>query len=673
MNSEYMNLFVEEARENIDELIAGLLRLESEDDSSAGHTINELFRFAHNVKGMAATVGLDAITVVAHRTEDLLDRFRQASAKPDSATIDLFLSSADALSEMIDAVAAGDDPEPNDEVLTQLESRMEETDQPAGDSSAPAPKDQFPDEPAEGTTFPETVDPVPAIVTSAPAPAPGTHRIAVKLVDGCALAGARAAIVLRSVTARTTIEKTYPTESEITSGKLTEFVLDVATDAKLDELIAAILDITDVAAAIVVDPPRQDEPDQPQQTKNPAKSPKNGRSAAQRATVRVEVERLDDLMNLVGELVIGRGQLEGHVRRIADGGLNDTAQSLTRTISDLYAAVARARMISLEGTFNRLNRLVRDTARELGKDVDFHMEGADTELDRSMIDEVADPLVHLLRNALDHGVEPPGERDAAKPATARVSLTARYEGNQVVIEVSDDGSGIDGSRVAAKAVEKGLIDAAEIEEMTEDELVQLVFLPGLSTRETASTISGRGVGMDVVKSSVAKLGGSVDVGSVPGTGSTFRIRLPLSLAVVETLLVSVHDQTWAVPLADIDETIVVDQDDLESVLGSPVVNLRGQTVPLVHGREALALADPPVPPFPAVVFKSKGQRRALSVDHLIEQSEVVVKPAPDALRSVEHVSGVTILGDGTVGLIVDVDSVTEKNSQRLRRGHLVSA
>ena len=672
MSNDYMTLFVEEARENIDELIAGLLRLESEDASTAGHTINELFRFAHNVKGMAATVGLDPITVVAHRSEDLLAGYRQSGNKPDSSTIDLFLGAADALSEMIETLAAGDDPVPNEEILAKLEEHLAQSDETQTATN----------EAIETPAEPEFEIHVPAVASDAPAPPPGTIRLVVQLVDGCALAGARAAIVLRCVTARTTISATHPAEAEITSGQITEFVIDVPGDADTDAITIAVADITDVASVIVIDrasdPDAVNEPDSeptadPQANVTVEAEQKTVRGNTQRATVRIEVERLDDLMNLVGELVIGRGQLDGHARRMGDGGLTETTNSLSRTISDIYSAVARARMIPLDGTFQRMNRLVRDTARELNKNVKFTMEGADTELDRSMIDQVADPLVHLLRNALDHGIEDTATRDPGKPPSGAVSLAARYEGNQVVIEVADDGNGIDGQRVAAKAVERGLISAEEVELMTQEQLIQLVFLPGLSTREAASTISGRGVGMDVVKSSVARLGGSVDVDSTPGRGSTFKIRLPLSLAVLETLLVSIAGQTWAIPLADIDETIVVTDADLDSVLGSPVVNLRGETVPLIHGREALALDQAPQTPFPAVVFHSRGDRKAVSVDHLIEQSEVVVKPAPDTLRSVEHVSGVTILSDGTVGLIVDVDSVATQNITRERRGHLVNA
>lgn len=658
MSNEYMSLFVEEAHENVDALVAGLLRLESEDVSSAGHTIKELFRFAHNVKGMAATVGLEAITVLAHRSEDLLDGYRRDNTKPDASTIDLFLAAADALSEMIEAVAAGNEPVPNNDLLAQLDGLIEPVEPTVAESTPVADPTQ-----ADGSS---------GILADAPKAAAATNRMIVQLVEGCALPGARAAIVLRSVSARTTIDSTHPPQAEIVSGGFTTFIIDIPTDADASAIIAAVTDITDVAAATMVVPDSNGTGvDEAESDSKPSAEPKSARSSSQRATVRVDVERLDDLMNLVGELVIGRGQLENHARRVFDSALTDTANLLTRTISDIYSAVARARMISLEATFDRMNRLVRDTARELGKEVQFTTEGAETELDRSLIDQVADPIVHLVRNALDHGIEESDERGPAKPPHGTISLKAHHEGNQVVIEVADDGRGIDSEKVASKAVELGLISSEEIESMDPKQLIDLVFLPGLSTRNVASTVSGRGVGMDVVRSSVANLGGSVDVGSTAGSGATFRIRLPQSLAVLETLLVSVADQTWAVPLADIDEIIDVTDGDISTVLGSPVVSLRGETIPLIHGREVLALQSAPHTPFPAVVVHTRGERKAISVDLLKEQSEVVVKPAPETLRSVEHVSGVTILSDGTVGLIVDVDSFASSSRTREGRGHLV--
>ncbi len=294
------------------------------------------------------------------------------------------------------------------------------------------------------------------------------------------------------------------------------------------------------------------------------------------------------------------------------------------------------------------------------------MVGAETELDRRMVDELSDPLVHLLRNAADHGLEPAAERIAAgKPETGTMKLAAYHEGNQVIIEVTDDGPGIDTARVAEKAIQHGIVTADDVAAMTHAQKLDLVFAPGLSTRTEASTISGRGVGMDVVRSSVNRLGGSVSVESQQGEGSTFRLQLPMSLAVLEAMLVSVGHETWAVPLAHIVETIVIGKDDLRWIQGDPVITLRGATLPVIPGNWQLAGETTISTPTPAIVYQYKGRRCAFTVDQLMTQTEVVVKPLPGSLEA-DHVSGVTILGDGTVGLILDLDSVTTSYTARDR-------
>ena len=336
-----------------------------------------------------------------------------------------------------------------------------------------------------------------------------------------------------------------------------------------------------------------------------------------------------------------------------------------RTISDLQAMVAKVRMISLEKTFARLTRIVRDTARDVNKPVKFVTSGEDTELDRSMVDEVADPLMHLLRNSVDHGVEEPEARAAAgKAEEGEVSLRAFSEGNQVVIEVKDDGGGIDADRVCAKAVERGVITADEAAQMTREQKIDLVFAAGLSTRDEASKISGRGVGMDVVRTAATKLGGHVAVESTPGVGTVFTIRLPLSLAVTEALLVKVCDETWAIPIDQVEETMHIRLEDQRSVGGVPVIDLRGEVVSVVHSREMMYSEYVEESGLSAVVFRYKGRRVALTVDELVGRSEVVVKPLPSDLTDIELASSVTILGDGSVGLILDVSAVADLSRQR---------
>jgi two-component system chemotaxis sensor kinase CheA len=647
MNTEYLDQFVEEARENAEELVAGLLRLESEEGEAIAATIAELFRFAHNIKGMAATVGIDAMTIVSHRMEDLLEHYRQGGGAPTPEEIDLLLSGCDALSAMVDEAATGTNPDMPVALIAQFDERAA-----ALDGAGTEPSTETSDKPGTGAE-----EPAAAAQDTEPAGQP-TLRLSIKLADDCQLPGARAAMVMRTASAAGKIEATSPTQEDIVSGAFKEFTLDmsgVADQVALVSRIAGIADVADVGVQTLAP--------KPQKTAETA--------TAQRATVRVEIDRLDALMDLVSELVIARGQLEQQVGLSGDRQIHESVAGTARLISDLQALVAKVRMVTLESTFRRMNRLVRDTARSLDKRINFEMSGAETELDRRMVDELSDPLVHLLRNAADHGIEASEEtrRAAGKPEVGTMTLAAYHEGNQVVIEVSDDGPGINTDKVAAKAVENGIISADDVASLTHSQKLELVFAPGLSTRTEASTISGRGVGMDVVRSSVNRLGGSVSVESRDGQGSTFRLRLPLSLAVLEALLVSVGAEIWAVPLAHIVETIVIDKGDLRWIQGDPVITLRGATIPVIPGSCQLAGGTTLHTPTPAIVYQYQGRRCALTVDQLLTQTEVVVKPLPGSMYA-DHVSGVTILGDGTVGLILDLDSVTASYTVRDRSARI---
>ncbi|MEM8903271.1 MAG: chemotaxis protein CheA, partial [Actinomycetota bacterium] len=615
--SSFLEQYVEEARENVEELVGGLLRLESETGASVDHTVKELFRFAHNLKGMSGAMGLDGITETAHKMEDLLDKYRTHGGRPTGEEVDVLLAAADALEEMIEEAAGGANPPASDDLITLLLNHIGGSSEPAespepaaapASSAAPAPatgsgpggegwyevtlvegsslrgarsamvlqaagdlgtlEDTSPDrqtiqageitsfrfqvtgidddarllEVVSGITDIESVVAVPAAEEPAPAEAPAasassTDRFEIRLSPDVQLAGARSAIILRALGERAGLVSTNPERQAIEAGTAKSFVVELAGE-NLAQVIADIAQMSDVASCEPVAAPTQ-----------AAAGGAGGSAPAARATVRVEVERLDDLMDLVSELVVGRGLLDEHAGRLNDRDLGEALAQVHRTISDLQAMVAKVRMISLEKTFARLTRIVRDTARDVNKQIKFVTSGEDTELDRSMVDEVADPLMHLLRNSVDHGVEDAASRSAAgKSAEGEVTLRAYSEGNQVVIEVKDDGGGIDADRVCAKAVERGVITADEAAQMTREQKIDLVFAAGLSTRDEASKISGRGVGMDVVRTAATKLGGHVAVESTTGVGTVFTIRLPLSLAVTEALLVKVFDETWAIPI-----------------------------------------------------------------------------------------------------------------------------
>ncbi len=677
--SDFLEQYVEEAHENVEELVNGLLRLESDDTSpdDTSHVVAELFRFAHNLKGMSGAMGFDGITEIAHKAEDLLDVYRQGGGRPSGDQVDVMLAAADAMVSMIDAAAAGTSPPAPAELVALLVAHR--LDRP-GDgvwSNADAPGSSTADDPPSPDRHlsgapdgaPSEVEPsaAPAPSASAGDDGPGTPagniRLEVRLEPGAQLPGARSAIVLRLIGERTAVVATNPARDAIEAGKATSFVVEVSADADVDALAEAAATVTDVASVRRVTEPAPPPAQGAAASTGHAPAPggaSEARGGAPRATVRVEVDRLDDLMDLVSELVVGRGLLGEHVARVADHGLAEGLASVHRTISDLQAMVAKVRMISLEKSFARLTRIVRDTARDVDKLVQFETSGEDTELDRSMVDEVADPLMHLLRNSVDHGIEDAEtRRGAGKPAAGQVALRAYSEGNQVVIEVTDDGGGIDVDRVTAKAVASGVIGAEEAKALSDEERVDLIFAPGLSTRDAASKISGRGVGMDVVRTAVSKLGGVVAAETRRGEGSRFTIRLPLSLAVAEALLVKVCGETWAIPIDQVEETLVVTEEHCSTVRGRTVMDLRGQIVTVVGGRGLMYGVSSPGGSRPGVVFRHKSRHIIMTVDELVGRAEVVVKPLPGDLTGVDLASSVTILGDGSVGLILDVAAAVD--------------
>lgn len=732
MDASFLEQFVEEALENIEELVNGLLRLENEAGDEAAHTVKELFRFAHNLKGMSGAMGLDGITTVSHKMEDLLDQYRSGQGLPSSDEVDVLLSAADGLQGMVELSAEGENPPADQDLVTLLIAQVEgQSDEASSDSEEvvaegdlelpPAPDggvwvavkladgaqlagarsamvlqgaerngqivDIFPD---RGTIETGTaqkfafcidgcddldpviealaaitdIDSVEIYVAPEPEVVPGSAdsdgddasiRVEVRLNDDVQLPGARAAIVLRYFGDHATISSTNPDRQTIEAGKVKSFIVGIEPVDDEQTLFAGCLELTDVVEVKKLE--REE-----RRVEDRRKGGAASKATAARSTVRVDVARLDDLMDLVSELVVARGQLDEQANRIKDRNLTESLGSMHRTVSDLQAMVAKVRMISLEGTFARINRIVRDTSRDVGKEINFIMSGEETELDRGMVDAVADPLMHLLRNSVDHGIEnDSADRVAAgKSPKGQIGLKAFTEGNQVVIEVTDDGNGIDVDRVLAKAIQNGVVSEDKAPSMTYQDKLELVFAAGLSTRDTASTISGRGVGMDVVRTAAVKLGGNVTVESTPGKGSIFTIRLPLSLAVAEALLISVCEETWCVPIDQIEETLKVEEVQVRTVRGAPVIDLRGEVIPLVHGSMVLYGLPAPEGAKEAVVFRYKGRRTALTVDSLIGRFEVVVKPLPGDVTASEMASAVTILGDGSVGLIMNVGAVAEQ-------------
>jgi two-component system chemotaxis sensor kinase CheA len=666
--SEYLGLFLDESRENLQLLNASLLDMER--DPSAREPLTAVFRVAHSLKGMSATMGFTAMAGLTHRMEEVLAGLR-GSGHPITPTVtDALFACLDTLQEMVDRIAAGD---AGDLDTSELLGRLGAVAGGAGD--APAGGGPAPGPPAAGAMS----DYERMVV--AEAAEQGLHVIeaAVQLAPECVLRAARAYMVTTELEALGDIVRSQPATEQIERDEIGErLVFWVATAtgpsgveaavARVSEVASCVTTLVEAAEAVAAAPPSAEPDARPALGPVPAAQPAGGavgeglRSPGRRAasTVRVGTDRLDALMNLMGEMVIVRTRLA----QLASSGATDATRAavedLGRVTGDLQTLVMRVRMMPVEAVFMRFPRMVRDLAHTLGKRVKLDIVGEDTELDRTVIDELGDPLVHLLRNAVDHGLEGPDERIAAgKDATGTVVLEARHSGGSVVIEVRDDGRGMDPGALRASALRKGVIDPARAEAMTDAEALELVLVPGFSTAETTTDISGRGVGMDAVRARILSLGGSVEIASVPGEGTTFTVRLPLTLAIIGALLVRAAEEVYAVPIEAIEEIIELPVAEVRNAGGRPCMVLRDSIVPMTWLRERLHLDGDrgDRERLDVVVIDTSAGRVGVVVDGLIGRQDIVIKQLPPYLGEVLGVAGATILGDGSVALIVDIGAL----------------
>ncbi len=646
--TEYLALFLDESRENLQALNASLLDLER--DPGDREPLTVVFRVAHSLKGMSATMGFTAMAGLTHRMEEVLTDLRDGGAPITPAVSDALFACLDALQEMVDRVAGGDEREVD---TAELLARLGEV---AGTGTDAAPDAAAAAVPGVMSDFERMV------VDQAAEQGLSVLAVRVRLTEDCVLRAARAFMVAAELEAHGDIVRSVPGTEEIERDEVGgDLEFWVATHAEGDVLREAAASVSEVAS-VEVSGVDADEPQDPAGAAPAADgAPASGDGARSgtraAATVRVGTDRLDGLMNLMGEMVIVRTRLARLASLGDTAGVRAAVEDLGRVTGDLQNLVMRVRMMPVETVFMRFPRMVRDLAHTLDKQVDLRISGEDTELDRTVIDELGDPLVHMLRNAVDHGLEGPDERTAAgKPATGTIHLSARHSGSSVVIEVRDDGRGMDPVALRASAVRKGMLTLERAEALTDGEAMELVMLPGFSTAQTTTDISGRGVGMDAVRARIIALGGSIDIASEPGAGTTFTVRLPLTLAIIGALLVSAGGETYAVQIEAIEEIVVVASDDVRNAGDRPCMVLRDQVVPMVWLRERLemGLGRDDRAHLEVVVVNSGSGRVGVVVDGLIGQQDVVIKQLPEYLGEVLGIAGATILGDGSVALIVDV-------------------
>jgi two-component system, chemotaxis family, sensor kinase CheA len=642
--SQYAELFLTESREHVSAVNHWLLELER--GAGGDEPVSAIFRAVHTVKGMSATMGYVVVAELSHEMETLLDRVRRHAMTITPDLMDVLFRAADVLEQAVEASVAGRAPDVRAEPVLERLRAMGRATPRASAAIAGVPLDE-------------------ALWTAPPPAGPGT-LVRVRLVQGTPLRGVRAFLIVQSLRRLGEVAGVSPALEALQSDECgLDFAVRVATDAPAAEIARVVkgagdVELVDVEAASGPTPHQSPAVGQTAAAGAPD-APRPAATAAARAPrhVRIDLRRLDTLMNLIGELVIARGRLQQIGTQLADPALDETLQRASRLIADLRDEIVSSRMVPVWQVFDRFPRLVRDSARGLGKEIEFTVEGKEIELDRSMLDEIGDPIVHLLRNAVDHGIELPEDRArAGKPRAGRLTLSAARDRSAVVIRVSDDGRGIDRARVLEKARAAGLVDAAKTE-LGDDELMRLVARPGFSTAERVTDLSGRGVGVDAVFSRVRALGGSVDMKTQAGAGTTVTLRLPLTLAILRALLMRVEDELYAVPMTHVCETVELKPEGLRTLRGREVLALRDDVLPLLRLRRVVGL--PPRGPEArehVIVLELADRRAGLVVDGLVGQEEIVVKQYDPVQTAVQAFSGATILGDGAPALILDVGSLS---------------
>lgn len=661
--NQYMDIFLDESREHLQSINDHTLQLENEPENLS--LVNEIFRSAHTLKGMAATMGFEDIASLTHKMENVLDMIRNEQLAVTTEVIDVLFIAIEYLEEMVRDISDGNDGKKDvRDIVARLDSIGK------GEEITPVPAKPESTSKVEGVSV-ELDEFQLTIVEQAAEQGFSAYQIIVELSEDSVLKGARAYMVFETLEDKGEIIKTTPATEDIEEGNFDDsfelIILSKSEPEQLKEIIMKISEISDVHIEPVTFKSVNDtEPEQQEEVPVAATTEKavdytKTTTRQPMKTIRVNLERIDDLLNLFEEVVIDQSRLNVLSRGIGDKELIETVEHMNRVSSDMQSLILAMRMVAIEQVFNRFPRMVRGLARDLNKKINLEIIGADTELDRTVIDEIGDPLVHLIRNSVDHGIELPEKRlQAGKPEVGNITLRAYHSGNHVFIEIEDDGAGINTEKVRKKAVENGLITQEEADAMPEELVSELILHSGFSTAEKVSSVSGRGVGLDVVKSKIESLGGSISIESEQGKGSIFSIQLPLTLSIISTLLVKCRKETYAIPLSSIIETVLLEDDQILTSHGQKVMDFRGQIVPLLDLREILDVPEDGEEETEenAVVVLKKGEKlTGVIVDSFIGQEEIVLKSLGDYLGDVFAISGATILGDGQVALIIDPNAL----------------
>ncbi len=696
--SQYLEMFIDETKEHLQNLNDQVLVLEAEPDNI--DTINEIFRAAHSLKGMAGTMGFKRMQRLTHDMENVFSKIREGKMSVTPDLVDVVFKCLDAIEEYLDCIINTSDEGENDneEIINMLNACLEGDSAPASDGAsatdtAPAQNDVSEKTETSSADNSEVEDKRKYLhidiadfeknaITEAKAKNLNVYGATVYVDESCILKAARAFLVFKGVEGIGEIIKSVPGVQDIEDEKFDlDFSMLIISEKKIDDVKKVIEDVSEIKEVVidnyeipsdveVISSVQEtgEKKEKKENKKTSATTTKTAKPVAGRS-VRVDIEKLDVLMNLVSELIIAKNGLvsvsnsnmsAGKDNKAANQSFNEQIEYLERVTTNLHESVMKVRMVPIESVVNRFPRMIRDLSKKLGKEMELVMTGEETELDRTVIDEIGDPLMHMLRNSADHGLEPTIERlKLGKPQVGTIQLNAYQDGNNVTIEVVDDGRGIDVEKVKASAIKKGIITEEQAEQLSEKEAVDLLFRPAFSTAEKISDISGRGVGLDVVKNKIEGLGGDVEVSTKLGEGTKFTVRLPLTLAIIQALMVEVRDEKYAIPLNSIVTIEDIMVSDIKYVQQKEVINLRGNVIPIVRLDEVLDC--PPREEEPenlVVVIVKKGDKQTgLVIDNLLGQQEIVIKPLGKYINIPKIISGATILGDGGVALIIDSNSL----------------
>jgi two-component system, chemotaxis family, sensor kinase CheA len=599
--------FLVESHENLDQLDSDLVALEQ--DPTSRQLLGSVFRTIHTIKGTTGFFEFGHLEALTHAGESLLSKLRDGELRLTAEITDALLMMVDAVRSLLAAIeATGQEGEPDHTALIATLTRLQ-------DAGAATPGAASEPSPLATGAAPEHRE--------GPPTSPSSQPVGEVIVEH---GGATPDDVTLAMTAQNVGDARPIGEILVSQGSTTSGEVSLALEVQEER-----------------------------------------RSVAD-GSIRVDVDRLDSLMRLMGELVLTRNQSVVHAAAARDATLIRASTQLNLITSELQEVVLKMRMQPIDNVWNKLPRVIRDLSATCGKSVRLEMEGRETELDKTILEAVKDPLTHLVRNAVDHGIEPPGDRLAAgKDEQGLLALRAFHEGGQVNIEIRDDGAGMDPSLIAAKALERGLVSAEQLDRMSEREIINLIFLPGFSTAATVTNVSGRGVGMDVVKSNLEKIGGTIDVSSVVGSGTTLHVKIPLTLAIIPALTVMCAGDRYAIPTVNLAQLVRLEGEQgragIELISGTPVYRLRGNLLPLVHLDRELGVSEPDRPERDTVlivVLQAEDRRFGLVVDNILDTQEIVVKPLSSQLETVSVYAGTTILGDGSAALILDVLALAQR-------------